>query len=138
MSTLKQALYQHLTADAEVAAIVSNRVYPGVAPKDAPLPYITYQRISSQHERHMTGRAGVAHPRMQINCWSSSGITLETLVNEVRLALDRFAGAMGTVALNVLGAYLENIRDDQLLQAGASETVYHKASMEFIIWHAET
>lgn len=136
--SLKQALFQVLRDNAPVAAIVVDRIYPGVAPLGAPLPYITYQRISSTHERHMTGRSGVAHPRMQINCWSTSGITLEDLVDKVRLKLDRFAGPMGAIALQVFGSYLDNIRDDQVIPKDGSEQVHHRASMEFIIWHVET
>lgn len=135
--SLKQALFQVLRDDAPVGAIVVDRIYPGIAPRDAALPFITYQRISSTHERHMTARSGVAHPRMEINCWSASGITLDDLVNKVRLKLDRFAGPMGTIALQVFGAYLDNIRDDQVIPDDGSEQVHHRASMEFIIWHAE-
>ena len=92
---IEQALQVYLKADTNVAALVSTRVYPGLAPQNAALPYITYERISTQRMMTHDGQNGLIGPRIQIDCWASAYSGAKTLADKVRLAINGYKTAYG-------------------------------------------
>lgn len=141
--SIEAALYAHLTANAGVAALVGSRVYPmGSVPQGAAFPRITYQRISSVHEHHQGGVAGLAHPRLQVDCWAqgaSGYAAVKALAEAVRMALDGRRGAMGAgdAAVDVRSVILEGQSDGWEPPTDSSAVGVHRVRMDFIIWHAE-
>ena len=68
MTSIKEAIYSHLTHDDAVVAFVGERVYPvGTAPATPRYPILTYQRTSGVPERHLHGGTGLVNSRLQIN-----------------------------------------------------------------------
>jgi hypothetical protein len=61
-----------LLADATVAALVGDRIYPKTLPQDVTLPAITYQRISTIGDLDLDGDQATAAVRVQLNLWSES------------------------------------------------------------------
>ncbi|MGO4304193.1 DUF3168 domain-containing protein [Cupriavidus sp. RAF12] len=53
-------------------ALVSDRVYPDVAPLGAVRPYITYQAVGGQDANAMDGPASLQNCRMQISVWADT------------------------------------------------------------------
>ena len=138
--SIQAALFYYLVRHAEVAPLVSSRIYPaGDAPRKPTMPYITYQKIDNVHERHQTGSSELAHPRIQINCWDATPQGARTLYEAVRVALDRYRGDMGDPLgiITVKGAYLQTDRDEFTVPTDASQRGPHCEIMDFIIWHEE-
>jgi hypothetical protein len=130
---IEEALFAHLTSDSDVSALVGTRVYPLVAPQDAELPLLVYQRISTPRVRSQSGPSGLAHPRFQITARATSVSQLRDLANKVRIALDGFKGVMGGASgVNVGAIFQDNERDGY-----GETTMEYSVQMDFIIWHRE-
>ena len=53
--------------------LVSNRVYPDIAPQDAATPYVTHQDVGGDAVNFMDGAApGKSNTRLQVNVWAQT------------------------------------------------------------------
>lgn len=129
--TIEEGLYDFLSTDGGISALVSTRVYPGTLPQNWTAPAISYQRISGNRVRNLSGPAGRAAPRIQIDCWADSYSGSKALATAVRSAMDGYAGLMGTTTVGsvVLESDLDFYEPD---------TNVYRVSMDFWISHIET
>ena len=68
--------------------LVSNRVYPDVAPYGAALPHITYQQIGGRAINFLeSGVPGKRNARVQINVWATTRTAAATLSRQAEEAL---------------------------------------------------
>lgn len=111
--TIQEGLYTYLAAQSAITALTSTRIYPIIRPQNTALPAITYQRISSSHEHHLSAgslqSSDLHQVRMQVDCYATTYKGAETLAKLVEAALDAYRGTMGTV--NVLGVFLDSSTD---------------------------
>ena len=141
MTSIKEAIFSHLTHDDAVVAFVGDRVYPaGTAPKEPRYPLLTYQKISGVRPKHLKGSSGVAHSRLQINCVAESGLVVSNLADAVRMSMDDFRGRMGQgeSMATVLGTNLDNDNDLPVPPTDQSETSKFGVQMDFIFTHEES
>lgn len=129
--TIEEGLYDYLSTNVGVSAIVGTRVYPGTLPQNWTKPAISYQRVSGVRFRNLAGPAGRATPRIQIDCWAESYSGARTLAEAVRSAMDGYAGLMGTTTVGsvVLESDIDFYEPD---------TDIYRVSMDFWISHIET
>ena len=94
---IEAAIYELLTSDTVVTSIVSNRVYPLVAPQRAGAfqTHVVYQRISHVMNRPLNGPNGFTVDRWQFDCFATDYDVAVTLADSVRLVLDGFRGDAG-------------------------------------------
>ena len=140
MATLAESLYAHLTNDAAVSALVSTRVYPGVAPADAALPRITYSQIGGQHPQQAGGVAGRRRVVLQINSWAASQNAAESLAEKVRLALAGLQGTLGSGGTTITIAETTLLNDRHTMPPPRSGDDMPKAwgvAAEYAFWHNE-
>lgn len=99
MADIGIALRARLLADATVSAVISTRVYPSRLPQSPMLPSVVYHLISGADECHLGGLVGVAHARLQIDCYALTRIAASALSTKVRDALCAGSGrgTWGTV-----------------------------------------
>lgn len=143
---LKQALFEHLSANATIAAIVGARIVPNVAPTTATtgttsasfFPYLAYERLSSDHVRHAGGPSGLAQGRMQIECWGLDSVTVESLADAVRRALQNFIGNMGAIALPVYSTLVDSMGDTVKFPETAADPIKWNVSVNVSIWYRES
>lgn len=95
----EQALYEYLTDDGNIAALVSDRVYPMRLPEGAAMPAISWHRVSANriytYDLFADTDAWTA-ARIQFNCWSRVSAEEAIAVGEaVLLALSGYDGDMG-------------------------------------------
>ena len=141
MTSIKEAIYSHLTHDDAVVAFVKERVYPvGTAPATPRYPLLTYQRISGVHERHLKGGTGIVNSRMQINCWAESGRVVDDLADAVRESMDNFRGRMGQgeSMTTVLAAHLDDDNDVFVPPTSQSATGKFGVQMDFLFFYEES
>ncbi len=62
---IDQAVYEHLKANAPVAALVVDRIYPMTGDQRTGVPYIVFEVISNQVDEGMRGSHELAHPRFE-------------------------------------------------------------------------
>jgi hypothetical protein len=140
MATLNESLYAHLINDTDVAALVSTRVYPGVAPDDATLPYITYGQTGAQHTHHHAGAAGERRVLKQIACWATSMSAAEDLAEKVRVSMHGKTGTFGSGLFTIDVDEILLMNDPHTFvppRAGDDRPPAWGSMMEFAIWHAE-
>lgn len=121
---IEEQLNYYLAGNTSIAALVADRIYPLVAPQEAALPYLVYQRISTVRERSHSGPSGLAHPRFQITAAAEEYSTLRDLANAVRGALDGSALAQAVFVDNEWDGW------DEAADAFVSR-------IDVIIWHEE-
>ena len=129
MSTLEEALYAHLAADAAIAALVSTRIYPMLVPQDSDLPAIAYQRISRIGQHSHDGASVPARARIQITCLASTYSGAKALAGAVEDALDGYSGTVSSV---VIDAFLDNELDEW---AGTFDLPVVR--QDYLIWYEE-
>lgn len=64
---------KRLLVSGEVAAVVSNRIFPVVAPADAALPYVLVHLVSEADEQMLTGAGEFPEARVQVDIVASAG-----------------------------------------------------------------
>ncbi len=140
MTSIKEAIFSQLSTEDHVTAFVDDRIYPaGTAPSEPRYPIITYQKISVVHARHLKGGSGVAHSRIQINCWAKSDEEADNLADAVR-EMDNFIGTMGVgdSTLEILGTELADDSDEPIPPTDKSGSGKFGVRMDFIFSHRES
>ena len=135
---LKQALFEHMITDPTITAFVGSRVFPNAAPQTAPFPYITYERLDSEHFRHSLGSSGLAKALPEIDCWDTDSVVAEQIANRVRLRFHQFQGQMGNIALQVDSSTCEGMKDAVKQPENASDPTRWVVSVDLSVWYRET
>ena len=137
---IEEAIFTRLCADAGVAALVEDRVYPVELPRPPRYPAVVYHRISTPREHTHDGSAKFASPRFQFDCLGGTFLEARRVHEAVRLALDGFKGTMGTesggAGVEVHGSFCEDDRSDLETEADDELGVY-SMSIDVVIEHAE-
>lgn len=69
-------------------SLVSNRVYPDVAPISTALPYITYQQVGGRAVSFLESAVvGKRNARVQVNCWAATRLAASNLARSAEDAL---------------------------------------------------
>lgn len=126
------AIVKILDDSVAVGAIVSNRIYPMVAPQEADRPYITYQKIANEPTDTKDGVSTIDVVRMDIDCWSDKDggqVDILTLADVVRTALDRTSGTFAGVVIQSIRFMNSNSDYNQ------DAEIYH-ITQEYSIRHA--
>lgn len=123
MSTLEEKIFDQLSADTAIAAAVSTRIYPVIAPQNAAYPHVTYQRISGGQVNSLDGYGGTENPRIQIDCWAETYAAAKSLAKAV---MDSMLEATAFTALMISDQDLSEL--DQPI---------YRVSMDFSCWHQE-
>lgn len=86
---IDESLVQVLSAEAEIASIVSGRIYAVQAPQGTTLPCIVYQRESLGRGpyMHMQGMTGITRVTFSISAVGESLIEVRNLARAIRTAL---------------------------------------------------
>lgn len=80
-------LFSTLTADAGVAALVSDRVYPDLVPQNKQAPYIGYERVSTDPIRTVHGTVVASNVVLVVACWADTRSGAEQVADAVAAAM---------------------------------------------------
>ena len=107
MASVGLAIYDILSNDAGVSALVSDRIYPMVAPQDAADPLIVWSVVSRIPSDTKGSYGDLDTLRIEFNSYAITYPIVESIDDAIRTALDRIAhGAYATVTLD--GVSYEN------------------------------
>lgn len=90
------ALHEHLEAISGLTDLVSTRIYRAKAPQGAARPYVVYHRTSGFADHYQGGDSGMATHRVTIEAWADTLGAARDVLEQIRLKLDAFRGAMGS------------------------------------------
>ena len=134
--TIEEAVRLIMADDANVAGIVSTRVYPNLMPQGGVLPAITYQVISTTRQYTTQFQDSLVNKRFQINCWATTYAVCNNLANIVRHLL---SGYSGTVENRVIAAiFLDSEGDMPNLSPELQQLRRYGKRFDFIVWYRET
>lgn len=85
------SLYAALAADTSVGAICDDRIYPDVAPQDASLPAVAFERTGTEYVNTIHGTAIATRSTLAVYCMAEARATAEGLCDAVAAA-SRSAG----------------------------------------------
>lgn len=119
--TVGEAMRATLLADAEIAALVSVRVYALRLPQPKTgttnLPAVVLTRISEVREQHLRGVGNVTRSRYQVDSWAQTHDGATALGNLCRARLDGFEGTLTDASgsppgqLHIQGIFFQNALD---------------------------
>jgi archaellin len=95
-----KAIYNILTTNAAVSALVSTRVYPNVNfNSKTQYPYIVFQNTDDDPHDTKSGVSSLNTASILVKCFSNNALAVEELAEKVRIALDRKKGTYGTIVV---------------------------------------
>ena len=108
---------------AQLASVVSGRLYPMVAPDGAVKPYLVYQRITNTVNNVLAGNGNppIENTRFQIDVWADSYGSAQATAGAVKAAM--------------LAWGVQNV---QILEADQYEAQTHlyRVLMDYSVWSA--
>lgn len=88
--SIERALYQLL----KTVPISGNRIYALRAPQNSPTPFVVYQRISADRDRHINGPSGIVQATFQIDVYDAKYHDVRLVAGDIEEALDGYAGTV--------------------------------------------
>ena len=87
-----KAIYNILTNNSNVFAIVGNRIFPNVAPQTTQFPFIIYNVVKADPSNTKDGVSTLDVISCMISCYSETYSDCTDLSKKVRISLDRLSG----------------------------------------------
>jgi hypothetical protein len=132
VSFIHNAIYTRLTNFAGLQALVSTRIYYNHAPQQATYPCVIFTRITTRHVQDYQGKGGLGDSIFQIDSLGLEKNTLESIAEQVRLALQGYAAT-------VLGVRLYGIEFFEDLDAPYDpDALLLRVAQRFRVWHTES
>ena len=128
----------HLRTKSTITDLVGTRTYVGKLPQQVTtLPVLLVQRISTTHDRHLSGASGVATSRLQLDVWAATAASARAVAEAVRVAVDGDSSlTMGTTKV---AAVLDDGESSTYEPADdGSDTGEFRITQDWIVHHAET
>ena len=131
MASIDSALYTRLSGFAGLAALVSTRIYPPLAPQNATYPLVTYQQISAIRPYAMGTQIGLVQARFQLDSWAETSPGARAVSEQVRLALSNYSGTSDTIVINHCELVNEQRGDPE------DQGELHRIIQDFMVWFFE-
>ena len=96
------AIYNILSNATAVTAYVSTRIYPNVAPKTTPFPFIVYDVDGDIPTDTKDGAATVDVNDVMVSCYADTYSQACSLADVIRTALDRQSGTFAGVEVQTI------------------------------------
>ena len=130
--TLDEGLYQYLTGQAGLMALVSTRIYPDVLPQDVKLPAVAFLVLEEQFDpTHDTD--GIQSTRYVFVIEGETAKSVGAVSAELEKALHRYRGTWdGIAVLGILKAGGRREYEPAVGQFSKEQgyTVYHRKAAE--------
>lgn len=110
--SIESELFNILTGDAAVGAMIGTRVYPLVLPQNPTLPAVVYQELRTDARAAADGDMGERETRFQLSAWASSFAAVKMAKTALTALLSGYSGGM--VERIEVGA----MRDDYDVETG--------------------
>jgi hypothetical protein len=117
MKSPEAVLRSALIANATVAGLVSNRVYPVVAPASAALPFVTWRRVAIRRQQTLGAPMGMPVTSVEYSIYGATYEQAREVADAMRSVLDGYGGTSNNT--EVKQTSLEQESDDFVTLAGA-------------------
>lgn len=131
MKDICQALYEYLSADADIKNCVHGRIYPIVLPQDAPLPAIVYAPVLGNYDSALQGDTGFVRQTMQFVAHDKTYKKSRELSRKIKRALQDYHGDM--CGLTIEAVFIKSDYEYNGNTALKFDTEEYMSSIEFEI-----
>ena len=129
---IEQSIFEILTQDNSISALVNTRVYPAKAiPQQAIYPLIAWQRIAGLPEQSLSGPNALEQTTIEIVCLAATHLAAAELADAVQEFLDGYKDS------TILSAALQQYADVPSLQQEDKRTLFG-VSLEFMVWFVKS
>jgi hypothetical protein len=97
-----KVVYGRLSTDTSVTNICGLSIYPDIAPQNVQYPFIVYTITNSTPVDYKDGQSNLEEINLQVDIYTNNYDTTQTLANNVRNRLDRFAGTVNGVSVQTI------------------------------------
>ena len=134
--SLESALATYWLADPQLTALVGQHIYPITAKQSAPLPYMTWQRLSEVPTYHMGGRSNLTSATVQVECWADTSPQVAALAQAFLALCDRtFQDTQENIDIRHL-TIVNDIDVPQTPDDGGQQGVFCRA-IDLQIWYRQ-
>jgi hypothetical protein len=134
---VEKGLYELLTNDAGVSALVGSSVYFILAPKGTTLPFIVISRVATNDSYDMVGATGFRGGLFQFDCYATDFYSSRAISLAVRRLLESYQGNLPDADATPVSAVLTEKDWDMPYEEGGKGFVY-RALLEFRIFFYDT
>lgn len=127
MGDFQRSLREWLAAE---ITEVGGRVVPDQTPPGMPIPFIKYNRVTTEREYAHDGSTRLAAPTMQLSVYHSSKQEARDIARKIQNKLEGYRGLMGDVV--VQGVFLDDETHDF-----DSDTEYYFIESDYIVQYYE-
>ena len=132
MAYIGQGIFARLSQQTGLTTIVSNKIYPNIAPSNSTVPYVTYHKISEGRIHAMRVDPGLASARIQVSSWSTGKAQVDSMARQTRLALQDYGGTTGGVTIQRI--FFDGETEISDLEPETVAPFYHIAQ-DYIVWY---
>lgn len=126
---VNKAVYAIGQAASGITAIIGSRMYPIVLPQDGTLPAIVYRQTGGEVVQAMGGSPGLKRKMIQLLALSPDVSQMRQIVEEIRIAYDRYRGTIAGVSINDI--FVSDVGAE-----GYDDTLQvFYGSVDLTIWH---
>lgn len=136
-NTLPQALFEEMTTDATLSALIGTRAFPDEADQRTTMPYIVYQEFGNLGVAHFGGVDLLDKASYQFTIWASSAASRHAVENALRVLFNLQRRNFGTGANEIFVNRSENTNNQSTKETpddGSQNTRYGKF-MDFEFWN---
>ena len=99
MKDICQALYEYLSADADIKKRINGRIYPIVLPQNALLPAIVYSPVLANYDSALQGDTGFVRQTVQFVSHDTTYKKTRELSRLIKKALQDYQGDMNGLCI---------------------------------------
>lgn len=107
-----RAIYEILTTDTDLAALVSSRIYPEAAPENVVSPFVVYSVQSVDPIRVKNSTSTLDTANFEVYTSSANYAEAMSINDAIRTAMERRSGTFSTVAIDSIEYIDENVELD--------------------------
>lgn len=135
---IKTAIYAYLQTKTLLTALISTRLYPGVAEQVVTKPYVVFEVADDQHERHLSGASALANYMITFTVHAATVISRDDVSEALRNILHTRKNISLTGSIDMRSATLETRFDSSPTPADGTENGLFQAELDFTIILFET
>ena len=102
MKDICQALYEYLSADADIKKRINGRIYPIVLPQNALLPAIVYSPVLANYDSALQGDTGFVRQAVQFVSHDTTYKKTRELSRLIKKALQDYQGDMNGLCIQAV------------------------------------
>lgn len=129
--TIGEQVFAKLSADAMVAQLVGQRLFPDILPQGAALPAVVYQVIEERSQNTLSGLSSddITSTTLQVNCYARPSAAGGGGYLQAHAVADAVEAVLGNLSDVGLSAWLQLRRD-----LYDNDTEYFRVSLDFSLW----